>query len=122
MHYSRKAFSKNGNPTIVALKNETAKLGQRIGFSEIVKPSTFPSLQLNFKFIYFRTSQESTACTITRVTHWKKKKTRTSSSGSAHSKISECAYYCVTVIARLLFSRNQKLKVELQSRKWDWRY
>lgn len=37
MHYSRKAFSKNGKLTIVALKNETAKLGQRIGFSEIVK-------------------------------------------------------------------------------------
>lgn len=37
MHYSKKAFSKNGNPTIVALKNDTAKLGQRLGFSESVR-------------------------------------------------------------------------------------
>lgn len=33
MHYSGKAFSKNGNETIVALKNTTV-LGQRNGFSD----------------------------------------------------------------------------------------
>lgn len=33
MHYSRKAFSKNGNDTIVAKKN-TSKIGQREGFTE----------------------------------------------------------------------------------------
>ena len=33
MHYSRKAFSKNGNDTIVAKKN-TTQLGQREGFTE----------------------------------------------------------------------------------------
>lgn len=35
MHYSGKAFSKNGNDTIVALSQNVSKLGQRFGFTDI---------------------------------------------------------------------------------------
>jgi Astacin (Peptidase family M12A) len=34
MHYSGKAFSKNGNSTIVALQRNVTKLGQRDGFTD----------------------------------------------------------------------------------------
>ena len=34
MHYSKYAFSKNGNPTIIPTRQTNAELGQREGLSE----------------------------------------------------------------------------------------
>ena len=34
MHYSKYAFSKNGNPTIIPIRTTDAELGQREGLSE----------------------------------------------------------------------------------------
>ena len=35
MHYSKTAFSRNGNPTILPIRDTVAEIGQRHGFSHL---------------------------------------------------------------------------------------
>lgn len=35
MHYSKTAFSKNGNPTLLPIRDTNAVIGQRHGFSQL---------------------------------------------------------------------------------------
>jgi meprin B len=55
MHYGKYAFSKNGNPTLLAIQNPDRNLGQRDGFSEIdiVKVNALYDCKSNYIRYYF---------------------------------------------------------------------